>query len=177
MKPRAKASVLTHLYYDNIFCSLNSFFPSHPPSCSRGHGPVSRRWCSCVPHAPPPTSGRALTPRLPHDDGALLTDHVRDEQTTRPQCRRVNTGDLPHRATGVMQRRRYVTTRGCLTSEGLHVLRILAVVQDLACTKAAVRCPRGRHVSGGDSHRRIGPQGGREKWAITTARKGIYERP
>ena len=46
-----------------------------------------------------------------------------------------------------------------------------------ACTKAADRCPRGRHVSGGDAHGRIGSQGGREKWAITTSRKGMYERP
>src|SRR2546425_649922 len=50
-------------------------------------------------------------------------------------------------------------------------------VQDLACTKATDRCPRGRQVSGGDSHGRIGPQGWRTKWAITTSRKGMYERP
>ena len=40
----------------------------------------------------PPTRCRASTPR--HDDGALLTDNVRDEQTTRPQGRMANTGDL-----------------------------------------------------------------------------------
>src|SRR2546430_4458365 len=44
-------------------------------------------------------------------------------------------------------------------------------VQDLAGTKAADWCPRGRQVSGGDSHGQIEPQGGREKWAITTSRK------
>jgi hypothetical protein len=47
-----------------------------------------------VPHVPPPTSCRASTPHLRHDDGALLTDNVRDAQTTRPQGRRANTGDL-----------------------------------------------------------------------------------
>ena len=84
----------SNLGYYNIFCSLNAFFSSSPASSSRGHGPVSRRRCSCVPHAPPPTSCRASTPHLRHDDGALLTDNVRDEQTTRPQGRRANTGDL-----------------------------------------------------------------------------------
>jgi hypothetical protein len=100
-----------------------------------------------VPYAPPPTSCRASTPRLHHDGGALLTDNVRDEQTTRPQGQHGRS----HGETGVMQRPRYVK----------------------ACTKAADRCPRGRHVSGGDSHGRIGPQGGREKWAITTSRKDM----
>src|SRR5439155_16479865 len=50
-------------------------------------------------------------------------------------------------------------------------------VQDYAGTKAADWCPRGRQVSGGDSHARIGPQGGREKWAITTSHKSMYGRP
>src|SRR5438094_10619982 len=93
VKQRAEARVLTNLYYDNIFCSLNSFFSSYLLSSSRGHGPVSRRRCSCVPHAAPPTSCRASPPHLRHDDGALLTDNVRDEQTTRPQGRRANTDD------------------------------------------------------------------------------------
>src|SRR4030095_7365038 len=49
--------------------------------------------------------------------------------------------------------------------------------QDLAGTQAAGWLTRGRQVSGGDSHGRIGLQGGREKWAITTSRKSMYERP
>src|SRR6266446_5011883 len=85
------------VYYDNIFCSLNAFFSASPPTSSRGHGPVSRRRCSCVPYAPPPTSRRASTPHLRHDDGALLTDNVRDEQTTNLQGRRASTGDLMER--------------------------------------------------------------------------------
>ena len=35
-----------------------------------------------------------VAPPLRHDDGALLTDHVRDEQTTNLQGRRASTGDL-----------------------------------------------------------------------------------
>ena len=38
-----------------------------------------------------------VTPHLHHDDGALLTDNVRDGQTPRPQGRRANTGDLMER--------------------------------------------------------------------------------
>jgi len=50
-----------------------------------------------VPHAPPPTGRRASAPRLRHDDGALRTDNVRDEQTTKPQSRMAHTGDLMER--------------------------------------------------------------------------------
>ena len=45
-------------------------------------------------------------------------------------------------------------------------------VQGLACNKATDRCQRGWHVSGGDSHGRIRPQGGHAKGATTTSRKG-----
>ena len=122
VKQKAKARVLANLYYDNIFCSLNSFFSAYPSTSSREHGPVSRRRCSCVPHAAPPTSCRASPPHLRHDDGALLTDNVRDEQTTRPQGQH----GPPHGEPGVMQRPRDVKTRGCLTSEDLQELRSLA---------------------------------------------------
>ena len=49
-------------------------------------------------HAPPPTRGRASPPR--HDAGALLTDRVRDAQTSRPQGRRANTGARMERQGG-----------------------------------------------------------------------------
>src|SRR5712691_9182 len=88
VKQRTKTRVLAHLYYENIFCSLNLFFSSYPPSSSRGHGLVSRRRCSCVSHAPPPTRCRASPPHLRHDDGALphgQREGCADDQTAGPQ--------------------------------------------------------------------------------------------
>lgn len=80
-----------------------------------------------MPHAPPPTSCRASILRLCHNDGVLLTDNVRDEQTTRPWGQH----GRPHGATEVRQRLRDVKTRGGLTSEDLHELWILAVSRTL----------------------------------------------
>src|SRR6266851_2886602 len=101
----------------------------------------------------------------------------------------------PHAANTCSTASRVPNTTRCLTSTKRRVVYTTAADNSLnpktrynvpltpssagacLCTKAADRCPRGRQVSGGDSHGRSGPQGGREKWAITTSRKGMYERP
>jgi hypothetical protein len=46
------------------------------------------------PTLPLPRVAGRRPPHLRHDDGALLTDNVRDEQTTNLQGRRASTGDL-----------------------------------------------------------------------------------
>jgi len=160
VKRGAKARVADNLYYDNIFCSINYFFYRINRLDRRGMVPSAG---GVVPACPKLPITR-VAGRRPHAcdittrSSSLITGGVR----RRPALSAAGQNGLPHGEKVVIKGQLSVKTIGCLTSEDLHVLLLLAVSRALPATRLRTgvtgygRCAVGSPPAGSDPRSGVG---------------------
>jgi hypothetical protein len=133
VKRVAKARVVGNLYDYNIFCSINYFFYRIDRLDRGGMVPSAGGVVPACPKLPiTRVAGRrphacAITTR----SSSLITGGVRRRQALSA----AGQNGLPHAEKVVINGQLSVKTIGCLTSEDLHVLLLLAVSRALPATR------------------------------------------